>query len=159
MGRPSKRLSKYGSYIIVGMAERIRLGNVYDHDEYGHVLTVHKTHDNNVWARPVKGRDNAGVISTGEEIYVSPYKEFLGAVSMEDYPDNWDAIAKAVKQRDDHTCQGCGSSKHEASHTDGGASELHAHHIVPLGAGGSNARSNLITLCEECHGRVHGGVT
>lgn len=133
------------------MSERIRLGNIYEHREWGSVLTVHRTHENVVWARPVKSRDNAGVIATGEEILTAPYKEFLGAVTMRDYPDNWDRIAQAVKTRDGHTCQGCGSN----DDTD----EMHAHHIVPLGAGGSNARSNLITLCDECHGRVHGGVT
>lgn len=132
------------------MAERIRLGNVYEHAEHGAVLTVHKTHDNEVWARPVKSTDNAGVIATEEELVREHYKEFLGSVTMRDYPDDWERIARAVKKRDNYTCQGCG---------DEDASELHAHHIVPLGAGGSNARSNLITLCDECHGRVHGGVT
>jgi hypothetical protein len=132
------------------MAERIRLGNVYEHEEWGAVLTVHKTHDNEVWARRVKSRDNAGVIATGEEVLTAHYKDFLGSVTMRDYPEDWERKAAAVKRRDNHTCQGCG---------DEDASELHAHHIVPLGAGGSNARSNLITLCDECHGRVHGGVT
>lgn len=132
------------------MSERIRLGNVYQHDEHGEVLTVNRDHENNVWFRPVVSRDNAGVISTGDGVQTEPYKTFLGSVSMRDYPEDWDAKARAVKQRDNYTCQGCGTED---------ADQLHAHHIVPLGAGGSNARSNLITLCDECHGRVHGGVT
>jgi hypothetical protein len=116
------------------MSERIRLGNVYSHDEYGDVLTVHKDHDNMVWFRPVEAQG---------------YKQFLGSVSMRDYPEDWERKAAAIRKRDDNTCQGCGATD----------APLQVHHIVPLGAGGSNARSNLITLCESCHGRVHGGVT
>lgn len=33
---------------------------------------------------------------------------------------------------------------------------LEHHHLIPKSEGGSNAESNLITLCDECHGRVHG---
>lgn len=132
------------------MVERIRLGNTYEHDSWGAVLTVHRDFENRVWFRCVVKSDNAGVISTEAEPHHQPYKEFLASVSMADYPEDWDRLAEAVKKRDNYTCQGCG---------DEDANELHAHHIVPLGAGGSNARSNLITLCDACHGRVHGGVT
>jgi len=38
----------------------------------------------------------------------------------------------------------------------GNKENLHQHHLVPKSAGGSNAANNLITLCGECHGRVHG---
>lgn len=31
----------------------------------------------------------------------------------------------------------------------------HVHHIIPLIAGGDNRSSNLISLCVECHGKVH----
>lgn len=132
------------------MSQRIRIGNVYQHDEYGEVVTCNRDDENRIWFRTVVARDNAGVISTDRDIYREPYDEFLGRVSMLDYPEEWERKASAIKERDDHTCQGCGATD---------ANELHAHHIVPLGAGGSNARSNLITLCDECHGRVHGGAT
>lgn len=131
------------------MSQRIRLGNVYQHNEYGEILTVHKDHSNNVHYREVVGRDNGGVVSTSEKVHIEDYRDLLGNVSMLDYPDNWDKIARAVRKRDNETCCGCGDEN----------TQLHVHHIVPLGAGGSNARSNLITLCEECHGRIHGGVT
>jgi len=132
------------------MSQRIRLGNVYYHKtRQTEVLTVNRDHNNKVWFRDVESRDNAGVISVSDTIERQDYKEFLGCVSMKDYPDDWQQKRGAVLSRDDHTCQGCGSA------TD----ELHIHHICPLGAGGSNALSNLITLCDECHGRVHGGVT
>jgi hypothetical protein len=34
--------------------------------------------------------------------------------------------------------------------------ELEHHHLVPLGAGGEDKDSNLITLCSTCHGAIHG---
>jgi HNH endonuclease len=37
-----------------------------------------------------------------------------------------------------------------------GRGVLHHHHLVPKAEGGSDDETNLITLCEACHGRVHG---
>ncbi len=34
--------------------------------------------------------------------------------------------------------------------------QLHQHHLVPKSRGGSNANSNLITLCASCHDKIHG---
>jgi len=143
------------------MVERIRLGNVYQHSDKGEVLTVHNDHNNRVWFREVIGRDNGGVISTDTKVHREPYKTFLGNVSMKDYPDDWSKIAGAIKRRDGHSCTACPrvSDATEGPEWQDGDAELHVHHIVPLGAGGSNARSNLITLCDKCHGKVHGGVT
>lgn len=131
------------------MSQRIRLGNVYQHTEYGEILTVHRDNQNSIWFRKVVGRDNGGVISTEDQIHRENYRDLLGNVSMLDYPDNWDDIARAIRKRDSNSCQSCGNED----------DTLHVHHIVPLGAGGSNARSNLITLCASCHGRVHNGAT
>jgi len=131
------------------VSQRIRLGNVYNHNDYGEVLTVNRDELNNVWFRKVTGRDNAGVVSTSSELYDEPYKEFLGSVTMLDYPDDWESKREAIKKRDGYQCRSCGADNRQ----------LHVHHIVPLGAGGSNAKSNLITLCEDCHGIVHSGVT
>lgn len=136
------------------MGERIRIGNVYDHDEYGLVMVTHHTSENELWFRNVQSRDNAGVISTEDQVRAEPYKEFLGSVSMETYPERWDVLRKAVYKRDDYSCQGC-----TAAGGPEGDAELHAHHIVPLSMGGSNMRSNLITLCDECHARIHGGLS
>ena len=33
---------------------------------------------------------------------------------------------------------------------------IHLHHIVPLALGGTNNLSNIIGLCEKCHGKIHG---
>ena len=51
--------------------------------------------------------------------------------------------------RDNHTCQHCkGKSKDPI---------LNVHHIIGRKDGGSNAPSNLITLCETCHHDYHQG--
>lgn len=34
--------------------------------------------------------------------------------------------------------------------------KLEHHHLVPVAVGGSDDETNLITLCDTCHGKVHG---
>ena len=53
-------------------------------------------------------------------------------------------LAKQAFKRDDYTCCNCG-----------GEAEA-AHHIVPLAVGGKDIVSNLASLCNACHGLVHG---
>lgn len=54
--------------------------------------------------------------------------------------------AKAyVLMRDNHTCQCCKTKK----------GTLHVHHIVYRSKGGSDDTDNLITLCENCHKKLH----
>ena len=36
-----------------------------------------------------------------------------------------------------------------------GGKGSHVHHIIPLSLGGTNRFSNLVTLCDNCHGIVH----
>lgn len=67
-----------------------------------------------------------------------------GAQSL-DYPDDWETTRRQVYKRDGYHCQNC-----QATDT-----TLHAHHIVPLSAGGSNSLTNLVTLCEQCHELIH----
>lgn len=135
------------------MSQKLRIGNTYYHkyrDEL--VVITHHDHENDIWFRGVQSKDNAGVIATTEWIDRQPYDEFLGSVEMRDYPptEEWQSLRQVVLERDDHRCQGCGAGVADAA-------EHHVHHIVPLGCGGTNTRSNLITLCDECHGRIHGG--
>lgn len=133
------------------MSQKIRVGNHYWHEgEEMEVLATHHDETNNIWYRGVKSKDNAGVIATTEWVRQQPYDTFLGAVRMRDYPeeDDWQALREVVLERDDYTCQGCGTDVER---------NAPIHHIVPLGCGGTNTRRNLITLCETCHGRIHGG--
>ena len=54
---------------------------------------------------------------------------------------------KYVYWRDGYKCQHCGKSD----------TQLHAHHIVFRSNGGSDRPENLITLCEDCHKKLHRG--
>ena len=58
------------------------------------------------------------------------------------------ANAKAACfNRDSYTCQCCKTKK----------STLNAHHIIYRSEGGADTLDNLITLCEECHKKLHKG--
>lgn len=70
--------------------------------------------------------------------------------SRDEYPDDWDSRRKAVYARDGHQCQNCGAKGGPFGDT-----ELHCHHIVPKSEGGSHKKSNLTTLCRDCHNKVH----
>lgn len=68
-----------------------------------------------------------------------------------EYPSDWDRRRKEVYKRDGYTCQNCG--RRGEPH---GTAKLHAHHIVPKSAGGTHKKSNLQTVCKECHQAIHG---
>lgn len=51
-----------------------------------------------------------------------------------------------VLNRFDHKCVNCGSTE-----------DLEIHHIVPLTLGGTNAITNLVPLCVNCHKAAHLG--
>lgn len=53
----------------------------------------------------------------------------------------------ACLNRDDYTCQYCKTKK----------GTLHVHHIVYRSNGGADTLDNLITLCKECHKKLHKG--
>lgn len=40
-------------------------------------------------------------------------------------------------------------------HICGSIENLQLHHIIPLSNGGLNISTNILTLCGECHGKVH----
>jgi 5-methylcytosine-specific restriction endonuclease McrA len=55
-----------------------------------------------------------------------------------------------VLHRDGYTCQSGRNIKHDT--------KLHVHHIHFRSHGGSDAPSNLTTLCEKCHADLHAGI-
>ena len=61
------------------------------------------------------------------------------------YPENWNRLRFVVFKRDGFRCVICGS-RHN----------LVCHHIIPVRCGGSHNLDNLITLCEDCHKKIHG---
>jgi len=52
-----------------------------------------------------------------------------------------------VLNRDNYTCQKCKIKK----------GKLHVHHLVFRSNGGTNTITNLITLCSNCHDKLHSG--
>jgi 5-methylcytosine-specific restriction endonuclease McrA len=66
-------------------------------------------------------------------------------LNREQYPADWDNERQVIYKRDNYRCVNCGSVN----------VELHAHHIVPLSLGGTNAMTNLVTLCRDCHEILH----
>ena len=59
--------------------------------------------------------------------------------------DEWDTLRKSALYRDNYTCQGCGQC----------GIPLDVHHIIPVSRGGNNWLNNLLSLCRECHTRIH----
>ncbi len=55
-----------------------------------------------------------------------------------------------VLHRDNHECQ----SNRKVLHS----KKLHVHHIIFRSNGGTDTPDNLITLCENCHADLHGGL-
>lgn len=76
------------------------------------------------------------------------------------YPDDWDAIALAVKEKVGWICQRCGKQclrpgeKMEDS-SDRAVYTLTVHHRDFLPE--NNNPANLIPLCAPCHLRLHAG--
>ncbi len=46
--------------------------------------------------------------------------------------------------------------KHDHCVACGIREQLHHHHLIPKSRGGGNAETNLITLCANCHEKIHG---
>ncbi len=63
------------------------------------------------------------------------------------YPPDWEERRQEVISRAKEKCQECKTELEPY---------FHAHHIKPLGRGGSNKISNLMCLCERCHEKKHG---
>jgi len=61
----------------------------------------------------------------------------------------WALIAKEIRKRDNYQCQRCGESDQRT---------LVVHHIRPVSDRGTSEPSNLITLCIDCHNKVHWGL-
>lgn len=69
-----------------------------------------------------------------------------------DYGSNWSELSDKRKRMDNFTCKLCGWYAGPKERN-----KLHVHHKVPLSKGGRNVLSNLITLCQDCHSKIHGG--
>lgn len=66
-----------------------------------------------------------------------------GGVAKWEYSHDWKKIARAIRKRDNYTCQKCETPFPKSSKL------LHVHHLD--GKKFNNSDSNLITLCASCH--------
>jgi hypothetical protein len=57
----------------------------------------------------------------------------------------WPVIAKVIEQRDESTCQDCGTK----------VACFEVHHIIPRGLGGSHHPANLKLVCKHCHSKYN----
>lgn len=55
-------------------------------------------------------------------------------------------LFEKVHERDNYACQICGKEKYGLDYP---------HHVLFKSRGGSDTSENLITLCMECHRKVH----
>jgi 5-methylcytosine-specific restriction endonuclease McrA len=58
--------------------------------------------------------------------------------------EEYSALHRSILERDGWRCQCCGSR-----------AGLEVHHITPRSQLGHDAEENLITLCWNCHRRIH----
>ena len=74
------------------------------------------------------------------------YKLISGkAKSERPTPEEWEELRQIILKEDKYLCRICRTE----------SKEKHVHHIVPLSKYGSNHQTNLITLCYDCHNKVH----
>lgn len=64
----------------------------------------------------------------------------------------YETIKEYIKDIDNYQCQVCKKKGYGKNGT-----KLEVHHILERSNGGTNTPSNLITLCSECHKKVHLG--
>ena len=61
------------------------------------------------------------------------------------YPPNWNRLRHFIFKRDHYRCRLCGRYTRNPV----------CHHIIPVRLGGTHSPNNLITLCPECHKKIH----
>jgi 5-methylcytosine-specific restriction endonuclease McrA len=65
-------------------------------------------------------------------------------MSQTDYPDDWEKIAREIKNRSGWMCEHCG-----VGHNPAGGYCLTVHHLD--GDKSNCAYENLVALCQRCH--------
>lgn len=97
------------------------------------------------------GRSAFGIIASAnltKKQRVTQGTAFRTKLQQTTYPDNWAELRLEVLKRDGYMCRKCGANLR-------GVFSRHIHHIIPLARGGTNSKSNLISLCGDCHDKEH----
>jgi 5-methylcytosine-specific restriction endonuclease McrA len=84
------------------------------------------------------------------EINTQTATDVYEALREEDRPSDWPRRRERVFERDNWMCQNC-----ESRGGIDGPATIVCHHVVPVHTGGNHYLSNLITLCKDCHDKVH----
>ena len=93
--------------------------------------------------------DTWGVFSDGQCVTCGAPEK--GGIFSDDYPPNWDDIARGVKDHAGWKCERCG---HEHDFESGHV--LTVHHLD--GRKSNCVKWNLAALCQRCHLRIQGRV-
>lgn len=100
--------------------------------------------------KPIDLTDKYSILVPSEEHELEPNpmgygNQFMSAQEKAAYLDSeeWQTLRFSVFQRDNYTCQSCGSKN-----------KLNCHHITYLRLG-AEWMTDLVTLCQECHSNLH----
>jgi RecQ family ATP-dependent DNA helicase len=74
-------------------------------------------------------------------------KQSVTVPSLPVHKKKWQEIQQIVLARDDRRCVACGAICQRG--------EADVHHLIPRDLGGPDEPSNLVTLCDGCHGAHH----
>lgn len=74
-----------------------------------------------------------------------------------EYGDGWWQVRRQARERDDHTCRNCGTTRADLERN------LDVHHIDPVRSftdpADAHTLDNVVTLCRPCHRRIEAGTT
>lgn len=72
----------------------------------------------------------------------------MGKVDSKERTESNAMRKKLLEERAIYECCNCGKKLTKE--------EVQVHHVVPLSLGGTNRESNMVIICLECHGKIHG---
>jgi thymidylate synthase (FAD) len=102
-----------------------------------------------VWNKGLTGKEYIQHYKNGHPKGMKGKKpwNFINGLSKNRFNESreWLEIAKKCYARDNYKCKTCGSI----------GKNLHAHHVIPWSISQNDNLDNLITLCAECHRRLH----